>query len=227
MTQCKALINSIYHGSAVDGRGLRSVVFFSGCNLRCPFCHNPESFCEKGKEYDLNSVVQEICRYKAYIRKGGVTLSGGEPFLQAEFCISLAKRLHAHGLEVIAETNGTLKNECLLRELDGVRLDIKRFGGENADALTEKYGAFIELCDKTATNVQLTSVLVPSVNDDARALTELKDFLVRIGRDELELLPFKKMCVSKYTELGLHFPYVDIPEANGSDVERAYALLRK
>ena len=93
MTECSAKIDSMYHGSCVDGEGLRSVIFFSGCNFRCPFCHNPETLYSFGKEVSLTEVVSTLLRYKNYIKKGGVTLSGGEPFLQADFCIKLVKKL--------------------------------------------------------------------------------------------------------------------------------------
>ena len=125
MTECKAYIDSMYHGSCVDGDGLRSVIFFSGCNLRCPFCHNPETLYKKGKETSLEETLHTILRYKNYIKKGGVTLSGGEPFLQADFCIQLVKALKNYGIKVIAETNGTIFNEELISLLDGIRLDVK------------------------------------------------------------------------------------------------------
>ena len=89
MDQCKARIDSIYNGSAVDGKGLRCVVFFTGCNMRCGFCHNPETWTEKGMEISLSDLVAKIMRYKSYIKNGGVTLSGGEPFLQADFANNL------------------------------------------------------------------------------------------------------------------------------------------
>lgn len=215
----------MYHGSAVDGDGLRSVIFFSGCNFRCPFCHNPETFSGSGEELELDAVVKTIERYKTYIKSGGVTLSGGEPFLQAEFCISLTRKLHELGLEVIAETNGSILNEELISELDGVRLDIKHYGGENSEKLREKYGAFIRLCEKRDTAAHLTCVLVPSVNDDERSLRELKAFLQSVGKSEIELLPFKKMCTTKYAQLGIAFPYADVPEATAPDVKKAYAVL--
>ena len=93
MKKCKGFIDSIYSGSAVDGKGLRVVVFFAGCNLRCPFCHNPETLFQKGQETDVDTLVKRIKRYSAYIKRGGVTLSGGEPFLQRDFALNLIQTL--------------------------------------------------------------------------------------------------------------------------------------
>ena len=133
MTVCKARIDSFYHGSALDGEGLRSVIFFSGCNLRCPFCHNPETLFGSGSEYTVEEVVKKVLRYKTYYKDGGVTLSGGEPMMQAEFCARLTDALHDEDMNVIAETNGTVTDEPLIERLDGVRLDVKNFGGESGE----------------------------------------------------------------------------------------------
>ena len=92
-------VSSIYNGSAVDGDGLRCVVFFSGCNLKCGFCHNIETLLLKGQEYSVNDLVAKLLRYKNYITNGGVTLSGGEPFLQADFCIDLISVLAQNGVK--------------------------------------------------------------------------------------------------------------------------------
>ena len=87
-------IQSVYAGSGVDGKGLRVVVFFYGCNLRCPFCHNPETlYGDRFKVFSDEEVVAQIKKYKSYIKRGGVTLSGGEPFCQAEFAKSIIKKL--------------------------------------------------------------------------------------------------------------------------------------
>ena len=84
-------IDSVYCGSGVDGKGLRCVVFFAGCNLRCPFCHNPETLFKRGTMSDIDALLERLKRYRGYFRRGGVTLSGGEPFLQKDFCLALAK----------------------------------------------------------------------------------------------------------------------------------------
>lgn len=220
MTVCKGKIDSFYHGSALDGDGLRSVIFFSGCNLRCGFCHNPETLVSSGSEYSVDQVLQKITRYEKYISSGGgVTLSGGEPFLQAQFCISLCRELKNKGINVVAETNGLIVNEELLRLLDGVRLDVKNQNGESGEDLILRYAPFLKVCQKLGTPVLLTNVLAPTVNDEkenADALNLLKSAFSFC--DGIKLLPFHSMCKSKYERLKIDFPYAQICDATAQNV---------
>lgn len=222
MTVCKARIDSFYHGSALDGEGLRSVIFFSGCNLRCPFCHNPETLFGSGSEYTVEEVVKKVLRYKTYYKDGGVTLSGGEPMMQAEFCARLTDALHDEDMNVIAETNGTVTDEPLIERLDGVRLDVKNFGGESGETLGERYSAFLTACEKHGTPVTLTNVLIPEVNDGEAAIAALKALKTAFPfTSGVEFLPFRKLCVNKYAELGLMYPYEDKREATRADLAAA------
>lgn len=228
MKDCKARIDSFYHGSAVDGEGLRSVLFFSGCNLRCPFCHNPETLYGNGKEISLSDAVNTVKRFLPYLKGGGgITLSGGEPFLQSDFCRAFSDEVHALNLTVIAETNGTIADAELIRRLDGVRLDIKNQNGENGETLLNKYSPFLYLCRDLKKDVLLTNVLVPSINDgkgSVSALAAIKNtFPFTRG---VEFLPFRKLCVKKYEELNIPFPFNDIPEATASDCAKALKLFR-
>ena len=223
MTACKARIDSFYHGSALDGDGLRSVIFFSGCNLRCPFCHNPETLYGTGSEYPVEEVVKKVLRYKTYYKDGGVTLSGGEPMMQAEFCARLTDALHAENMNVIAETNGTVTNEPLIEKLDGVRVDVKNFGDERGKTLVNRYSAFLSACKKYGTPVTLTNVLIPDVNDSEDAIAALKDLKTEFPFvSGVEFLPFRKICVNKYAGLGIKYPYEDKREAAGADITAAY-----
>ena len=222
MTACKARIDSFYHGSALDGEGLRSVIFFSGCNLRCPFCHNPETLFGSGSEYTVEEVVKKVLRYKTYYKDGGVTLSGGEPMMQAEFCARLTDALHDEDMNVIAETNGTITDEPLIERLDGVRLDVKNFGGESGETLANRYSAFLTACEKHATPVTLTNVLIPEVNDGEAAIAALKALKTAFPfTSGVEFLPFRKLCVNKYADLGLRYPYEDKREATRADLTAA------
>ncbi len=201
-------------------------MFFSGCNMRCSFCHNPEALYGIGEEHELNEVVKRIERYKSYLC--GVTLSGGEPFLQADFCWQLCDVLHDVGIEVIAETNGLIADERLLKRLDGIRLDVKNQSGESGAELICRYSPFLNECKKANVPVLLTNVLLPSVNDgenNARALKELKEAFPFC--EGIKLLPFHSMCKSKYDRLNIPFPCANIKDASREDVEEFYKKLNR
>ncbi len=230
MKECEnsALISSFYHGSALDGDGLRCVIFFSGCNLRCPFCHNPETLFSQGTRYTLNEVTEIINRYVPYIKDGGgVTFSGGEPFLQADFCVNLAEEIKKMQLNTVVETNGLLPVENLIKTVDSIRLDIKNYNGENKNELFKKYFPFLNLCFKFNKKVVLTNVLIPDIND-GESLKSLalfkKEFSLCQG---IEFLPFKKLCEEKYLSLGRKFEYANLREATAKDIERADSFFKE
>ncbi|MDE6189252.1 MAG: 4Fe-4S cluster-binding domain-containing protein [Clostridia bacterium] len=224
MEKCKARIDSIYNGSAVDGKGLRCVVFFTGCNMRCGFCHNPETWTEKGREVTLEEVVSKIIRYKSYIKNGGVTLSGGEPFLQANFCKALVNALHKEGISVIIETNGLICDEELIRLCDGVRLDIKN-QDKDIDGRVFK---FLDCCQKYDIPVTMTNVLVPTLNDGADKLSKLKELKEEYSCiKDFKFLAFRKLCESKYQRLNMPFPYEKYEEGSKSDLDKAYDFIKR
>ncbi|MCX4362831.1 MAG: 4Fe-4S cluster-binding domain-containing protein [Clostridia bacterium] len=222
MEKCKARIDSLYNGSAVDGKGLRCVVFFTGCNMRCGFCHNPETWTEKGIEISLSELVERIKRYKSYIKNGGVTLSGGEPFLQAKFCIELVKELHKENIGVIIETNGLIVDKELIELCDGIRLDIK-----NQDApIDGRVFEFLKYCQSCDKFVTMTNVLVPCLNDTQQKLSVLKTLKQEFSCvKELKFLAFRKLCESKYQRLNMPFPYEKYREGSREDLQKAYEFL--
>ncbi|MDE6274925.1 MAG: 4Fe-4S cluster-binding domain-containing protein [Clostridia bacterium] len=222
MEKCKARIDSLYNGSAVDGKGLRCVVFFTGCNMRCGFCHNPETWTEKGIETTLSDLVARIKRYKSYIKNGGVTLSGGEPFLQAEFCKELCKALHNEDISVIIETNGLICDKELIEICDGIRLDIKN---QERD-VDKRVFDFLNTCQEKEKFVTMTNVLVPSLNDTAEKLNNLKSIKETYSCiKEVKFLAFRKLCESKYSRLNMPFPYEKYQEGTKADLQRAYDLM--
>ncbi len=218
--EVKGRIDSVYNGSAVDGRGLRCVIFFSGCNLRCPFCHNPETLFLPGKEVAAGETVRGVLRYRTYLKKGGVTLSGGEPFLQPDFCLALISGLHAEGLSVCAETNGQILNRDIIRAADGFLTDVKNQTSDDLSA----YEAFLTACREAGKEVTLTNVLVPGVNDAPEKLDDLGRLARQFGLP-LKLLPFRKLCLDKYRELGRPFAYETYREAEAEDLARARGRL--
>lgn len=220
---CNARIDSLYHGSAVDGQGLRCVVFFSGCNLRCPFCHNPETLYNNGVIMSVGEVKDRILKYKNYIKKGGVTLSGGEPFLQREFALELIAALEKEGIKTAAETNGTIIDTELIEKLDFIIVDVKN---QLDEIYEDVYRKFLTAASAARKRVYLTNVLIPNVNDSEDKLIrlkKLKDGFPFVSG--LKFLPFRKLCQEKYNKLNLPFLYRDMREGTKEDVMRAELIV--
>lgn len=184
--------------------------------MRCPFCHNPETFYIKsGTEYTPQQLCSRILRYKSYIVKGGVTFSGGEPFLQADFCVLTVQLLKKEGISVAVETNCSILNKEFLLQSDIIIADIKNQEGN----ISGKTVQFLDACGKLNIPVIATNVLVKGVNDTPKKLKGLKELLNNYKNiTKFEFLPFKKLCVNKYSQLNIKFPYI-----NKEETEHAYA----
>lgn len=220
-------IDSVYCGSGVDGKGLRCVVFFAGCNLRCPFCHNPETLFKQGTMTDVNTLVSRLERYKGYFRRGGVTLSGGEPFLQKRFALALVSALHAKGIRCCFETNGHIADAELIGAAEYLIVDVKN--QESGDL--SPYEKFFAECVRQGKEVRVTNVLVPGKSDceeKVRALGSLvKKYFGEGAVPSIKFLPFRKLCEEKYAGLSVAFPYASFREAEQEDVEKAKNILAK
>ena len=94
------LVHSFETFTTVDGPGIRFILFLSNCPLRCKYCHNPDTWACKGKEYSVDDIVNEILKYKNYYKNGGVTISGGEPLLQIDFVIEIFKKLKKYNKNI-------------------------------------------------------------------------------------------------------------------------------
>ncbi len=217
----------------VDGPGVRAVVFASGCPLRCGYCHNPETWSERGTEVSEDELLAKILRLKPYIRHGGVTFSGGEPLLQAEFFASLARSLKAEGLHVALDTSGNGGDAHvgeLLDAVDLVLLDVKFSNEKDYRAYTG--GSFARTMDFLADvrsrgkRVWIRRVIVAGLNDGEEDVRALKDLLAPFSDviDRVEFLPFRKLCLEKYERLGLPFPFGSYDETPSSVTDRLTAL---
>ncbi len=210
-------IHSIQSLGTLDGPGVRFVVFLQGCNLRCGCCHNPDTWdCAGGTETTAEELVKKAVRYREYFGKdGGVTLSGGEPLLQAAFAREFFERCHAEGLHTCLDTSGSIWNadvEALLAVTDRVLLDIKY----TDDALyrahvgcpLEKPLDFLAYLNEKNIPVTLRQVIIPTLNDNAdniRALKATRDAHPCV--DKVELLAFRKICQVKYDKMNLPFAF--------------------
>lgn len=230
-------IHSFQSLGTVDGPGVRSVIFMQGCPLRCVCCHNPDTWdFDGGNEMSVDELVQKVLRYKAYYgQNGGVTVSGGEPLMQTEFLIELFKNFKKHGIHTALDTSGCVLNENtkeLLGYTDIVLLDFKYTDKENYLKYTKmemrKVQEFLDYLQKTNKKTWLRYVVIPDLNDSKEnfvKLFELKKQYPCI--EKIELLPFRKLCLEKYDEMGIEFPLKDTPEAKQNFIDEIYRQFDK
>ena len=222
-------VHSIQTLGTLDGPGVRFVVFLQGCNLRCKCCHNPDTHSiSGGKEYTPEQIVQEALRYREYFgTEGGITLSGGEPLLQAEFAREVFSLCHQSGINTCLDTSGSVINDAvksLLDECDRVLLDYKyttdELYRENAGCSIDAIREFLEILEQKGIPTTLRQVIIPTKNDDVENIKALKAVADAHGCvDKIELLPFRKICQVKYDNLGIEFPFSQIPEPTKETME--------
>lgn len=228
-------VNSIQSLGTLDGPGVRFVVFFQGCNLRCKCCHNPDTWdMNGGKVYTAEEIVSKAQRYREYFgEKGGVTLSGGEPLLQTDFACEIFRLCHERGINTCLDTSGCVLNDgvrALLEYTDRVLLDIKY----TADSLyRENVGCslvapmrFLEYVNAKGIAATLRQVIIPTQNDSAENIAALGDIAGAHARvDGVELLPFRKICQVKYDRLNLEFPFGGLPEPSAEKLAELKTLI--
>jgi len=215
-------IHSIETLGLHDGPGVRSVIFFQGCHLRCKYCHNPDTWTTKiNQSFSVEKLVNEIGRFKNYfdVSGGGVTLSGGEVLLQPNFLKELCVALKEEKIHVAVDTSGIgLGNyDEILAYVDLVILDLKHYAAEQFKVLTnqkiEELYNFIHALNKTSTQVWVRNVIIEGINDNYSHLQGLAEMIRLIENvEKVELLPFKKMCLDKYRQMNLEFPFKNINE---------------
>lgn len=230
-------VHSIETFGTVDGPGIRFVVFLQGCPLKCLYCHNRDTWeVNAGNETNVDDLVSEIKRYLPYIRSsnGGVTVSGGEPLLQAKFVTTLFKKLKDLNIHTCLDTAGSLpitqdiKN--LLACTDLVLLDIKHINDEKAKTLTglsnKNNLAFAKYLSEHSIPVWIRQVLVPGYTDDENDLIELKKFISTLSNvEKIELLPYHDLGKFKWEKLGYKYPLDGVRTANNEDLIRAKNIL--
>jgi len=213
-------IHSFQSMGAVDGPGLRFVVFMQGCPLRCAYCHNPDTWdFAGGEDYTADQVAAKIRRCLPYLKNGGVTVSGGEPLMQSAFVKELFEKLKAIGVHTALDTSGIgdlSEAEKLLGVTDLVLLDIKFLTNEayqtHCGADFEKVKAFLNLTHKLGKPIWIRQVIVPGWNDTQNDVLALKDFLKPYDNvEKIELLGFEKLCLEKYKNMHIPFPLIDVP----------------
>lgn len=220
---------------AVDGPGLRCVVFLQGCPLRCLYCHNPDALPrDGGAVWTAEALARELVRYKSFIRDGGVTFSGGEPLLQAEFVRTVSDLLHREGLHIAVDTAGCLPPDSVrgaIDEADLLLLDIKAVDPLVCRELTgmDSRNALLTLdyCERTAKPVWIRHVLLRGYTLDEARLRGLAELLLPYRCIErIELLPFHKLGEPKWETVALRYTLRDTPATTSQELEWAKRIFR-
>ncbi len=232
-------IHSFESFGTVDGPGIRFVVFMQGCPMRCKYCHNPDTWdFSGGTEYTAQEVAEKALKYKHYIQKGGgVTVSGGEPLMQAAFVKELFTILKREGVHTALDTSGINFNPTdetikeLLSVTDLVLLDIKHIDDGEHKMLTGHSNAkplqFAKYLSDTGKDIIIRHVLVSGITDNDNYLLKLKEFIAQLKTVKaVEVLPYHTMGEVKYEKMGIAYPLKGVNPPDKSRVENAKNILR-
>lgn len=211
-------IHSFQSMGAVDGPGLRYVIFMQGCPLRCIYCHNPDTWDTVGGEvYTPQQILEKILRYRIYFKhNGGVTVTGGEPLIQAEFVAELFRLCKQEGIHTALDTSGigTDKIENVLNYTDLVLADLKFLTQENYQNYCHgdfsQVERFLNLTAEKKIPLWIRHVVVPNLTDGKEHIKKLvQKAHTYPNLEKIELLPFQKLCIEKYRAMGIPFLLAD------------------
>ena len=229
-------IHSFQSLGAVDGPGIRFVVFMQGCHLRCGCCHNPDTLSiGSGTEYTAKEVIDKAKRYVEYFgTNGGITVSGGEPLLQADFVKELFLLARENGINTCLDTSGSIltdKVKNLLSVTDRVLLDIKYTNDEDykryVGCSLSLPLAFLAYLNEMKIPTTVRQVIIPTLNDTSDNISLLKSIVnAHPCVDFVELLPFRKICEVKYRQMNLEFAFATLPEPTEEKMQKLNELLK-
>lgn len=231
-------VHSIESFGTHDGPGIRMVVFLQGCNIKCLYCQNADTIVrEGGQDYTIEDLVKRAVNMKSYFgKRGGVTVSGGEPLLQSKGLIKFFKRLKEEGIHTNIDTNGTVFNtdsknlidnyaDLLMIDLKGATIDgFKRITGVNGFETSLK---FIEHREASNKPFWLRYVLVPGYTDQMVKIVWLRDtFKGYKNITKVEILPYHKLGIYKWEALGEKYQLEDVPENTPEQTEKVLEVLK-
>lgn len=231
-------IHSIETFGTVDGPGIRLVVFFKGCPMRCKYCHNPDTWkMSGGQDMTAEEILEEYENGKSFYKNGGITATGGEPLMQMEFLTELFKKAKDRGIHTCLDTSGilfsrekTAEFDALTEVCDLVMLDIKHIDDEEHKKLTAHSNKavldYLQYLSEKRVPVWIRHVVVPEI-------TLNDEFLERLGRyiakykniQALDVLPYHSMAKKKYSELKMVYPLADTPDATKEDAVHARKII--
>lgn len=215
-------IHSVESFGTVDGPGIRMVVFFQGCPMRCKYCHNPDTWkIGSGNEMTADELLERYDKNKEFYSNGGLTVTGGEPLVQIDFLTELFEKAKKRGIHTCVDTSGVTYNpenqqamsklDRLMEFTDLVMLDIKHIDNTEHKELTahgnENILAFALYLEKKRIPVWIRHVVVPGITDNPVHLEKLGSFIGSLSNlKALDVLGYHTLGVSKYKELGIEYP---------------------
>ncbi|WP_054027466.1 pyruvate formate-lyase-activating protein [Bacillus sp. FJAT-28004] len=235
----KGRIHSMETFGTVDGPGIRFVLFMQGCALQCRFCHNPDTWdTATGRQVTVDEILQEIEPYLPYYRGsgGGITVTGGEPTLQAPFVAQLFKACKERfGLHTALDSSGfcdTTNASELIDYTDLVLLDLKQINKEKHEWLTtqpnDRILTFAKWLSERNKPAWIRHVLIPGITDQPEDLIALGEFMGQLANvEKFELLPYHRMGVYKWQQLGRVYELEGVPTPSDREVERARQIIEE
>lgn len=234
-------IHSIETFGTVDGPGIRYVIFFQGCPLRCQYCHNPDTWQLKpAKMKSVDEILKDYASYAAYLKDGGITCTGGEPLLQIDFIIELFTEAKKQGIHTCVDTSGITfskdnpeamkKFDRLLEVSDLFLLDIKHIDDSSHRVLTGSGNSnildFARYLSDNNKDMWIRHVVVPGITYNDEYLYKLGYFLSGLSNIKaLDILPYHTMGITKYKTLGISYPLEGVKALGSEDAARARKIV--
>lgn len=215
-------LHSIETMGLLDGPGIRTIFFLSGCPLRCLFCHNPDTQdINFGKDIEVDEIVKRARRMKPYFKNnGGVTISGGEPLIHGKFLVELLEKLKEENIHTAIDTSGIGDRKYykkILELVDLILLDIKHYDSDKFFEITgknQKYLIeFMNEVKKSNVNIWIRHVMMPGYTDSEEDMDKIIDFIddIKMQVEKIDILPYHTLGVNKYKLLNIKYPLESMP----------------
>lgn len=237
-------IHSLETFGTVDGPGVRFVVFFQGCPMRCQYCHNPDTWeATGGKEISAEEIIKRMERNRSFYKTGGITATGGEPLMQPQFLLELFKKAKQKKIHTCLDTSGITfsenreseafhKIEEIMKVTDLVMLDIKHIEDEPHKHLTAHSNsnilAFARYLDEIGKPMWIRHVVVPEITYKEEELQKLGEFMQTLSNiEKLEVLPYHALGKVKYENLGMEYVLKDTPQLTKIQAKSAEIFIKR
>lgn len=239
----KGAIHSLESFGSVDGPGIRYLIFFKGCDMRCKYCHNPDTWAKDSELFmEADEILDKAERFRSYWKEdGGITVSGGEALLQIDFLTELFRKAHERNINTCLDTSAQpyteeepffSKFEELMKYTDLVMLDIKHIDSAEHKKLTGHPNENILACARYLSDhdipVWIRHVLVPGITDNDEYLQKTADFIKTLKNvKKVEVLPYHTLGEYKWKELGIKYQLEGVDPPSDERVENAKRILEK